>query len=153
MINQMSKHFTLAEMTKTSRKGLQEKNRKAVTPELYEAGERLCEDLLEPIREHFKKPITISSGFRCLVLNKRVRGAANSQHCKFEAADFIIDGVNLLSIFDYITRSALRFGQVILEPRWIHISLGYPYRSMDGSGEMMVYDGKKYTHIQKESMA
>ena len=153
MNNQMSKHFTFIEMTETLHEDLQEKNRKAVTPELYEAGERLCEDLLEPIREHFKKPITISSGFRCPELNKAIGGAAKSQHCKFEAADFVVDGVNLLSIFDYITRSDLRFGQVILEPSWIHISLGYPYRSMDSSGEMMVYDGKKYTHIQEEAMA
>ena len=44
-------------------------------------------DYLDGIREKVGKPILISSGFRCPVLNKAVGGVSNSQHQKGLAAD------------------------------------------------------------------
>ena len=46
-------------------------------------------DYLDGIREKFGKPILISSGYRCPLLNKAVRGVANSQHLKGLAADLV----------------------------------------------------------------
>ena len=52
----------------------------------------LCEQVLEPLRQWYGKPITISSGYRCQALNSHpnVRGAKNSHHMKGEAADLRI---------------------------------------------------------------
>lgn len=47
----------------------------------------LIEQVLDPIREEFKKPINVSSGFRCKQLNKMVGGVSNSYHTKGMAAD------------------------------------------------------------------
>lgn len=43
--------------------------------------------ILQPIRDEYKKPIKISSGFRCPELNKAVNGVKTSQHLKGEASD------------------------------------------------------------------
>jgi hypothetical protein len=48
---------------------------------------------LQAIREHFGKPITITSGYRCSKHNTRVGGAAGSRHTKGEAADIVVSGV------------------------------------------------------------
>lgn len=49
--------------------------------------------LLEKIRNHFGKPVTISSGVRCTTHNKNVGGASGSQHLKGTAADIKVKGV------------------------------------------------------------
>lgn len=47
----------------------------------------LIENLLDPIREMWGKPLHVNSGYRCLALNKAVGGKPTSQHLKGEAAD------------------------------------------------------------------
>ncbi len=54
--------------------------------------EKLIE-YLEKIREHFGKPVTITSPYRCPVHNSRIGGAAGSRHSKGDAADFVVSGV------------------------------------------------------------
>ena len=46
-------------------------------------------DYLDGIRAKLGKPILVSSGYRCPMLNKAVGGVANSQHLKGLAADLI----------------------------------------------------------------
>lgn len=57
----------------------------------------LIDDLLvtyiQKIRDHFGKPITITSGYRCPTHNSRVGGATGSRHSKGQAADIVIQGV------------------------------------------------------------
>lgn len=48
---------------------------------------------LQKIRNHYKKPMAITSGLRCGYENSRVGGVANSGHTKGYAADFYIQGV------------------------------------------------------------
>ena len=43
--------------------------------------------VLQPLRNINKKPITITSGYRCAALNKLVGGVANSYHLQGNAAD------------------------------------------------------------------
>lgn len=45
------------------------------------------EEVLDPIREKYGKPISVSSGYRCEALNKAVGGAKSSFHLKGCAAD------------------------------------------------------------------
>ena len=50
-------------------------------------------DYLQKIRDHFKKPVTISSAYRCTIHNKNVNGATGSRHTKGQAEDIYITGV------------------------------------------------------------
>ena len=83
-------------------------------------------DYLDGIRSKFGKPILISSGYRCPMLNKAVGGVVNSQHLKGLAADLVCsDMEKLLSII----RETKGFDQVITEHNkgsksyWIHVSV------------------------------
>jgi zinc D-Ala-D-Ala carboxypeptidase len=83
-------------------------------------------DYLDGIRAKFGKPIIISSGYRCPMLNKAVGGVVNSQHLKGLAADLVCsDMEKLLSII----RETKGFDQVITEHNkgsksyWIHVSV------------------------------
>ena len=56
---------------------------------------------LQQIREHFGKPVNISSGYRCATHNKNIGGATNSRHSKGQAADIYINGVAPAEIAKY----------------------------------------------------
>ena len=83
-------------------------------------------DYLDVIREKVGKPIRISSGFRCPVLNKAVGGVANSQHLKGLAADLICADMESLG---KVLRETGGFDQLIKEhckgskSFWYHVSV------------------------------
>ena len=83
-------------------------------------------DYLDVIREKVGKPILISSGFRCPVLNKAVGGVSNSQHQKGLAADLICADMESL---EKVLRETGGFDQLIKESRkgsksfWYHVSV------------------------------
>ena len=56
---------------------------------------------LQLIRNHFGKPVVISSGYRCSAHNKAVGGAAKSNHMLGKAADIIIAGVDPKEVAKY----------------------------------------------------
>lgn len=56
---------------------------------------------LNKIREHFGKPITITSGYRCPTHNSRVGGATGSRHSKGDAADIVVSGVTPREVAKY----------------------------------------------------
>ena len=57
--------------------------------------------LLQCIREHFGKPITITSGYRTAAHNAAVGGAKSSQHLLGRAADFYVEGVDVAVVAAY----------------------------------------------------
>jgi len=86
----------------------------------------IAEKVFQPIREHFKTPIGISSGYRSKELNTAVRGSSTSDHCKGMALDLdadIFEGVSNKEIFEFI-RDNLEFTQLINEFNysWVHVS-------------------------------
>ena len=101
------------------------------TPEHLENFKKLAENIFEPIRNHFKEPIFISSGYRSKELNTAVGGSLTSQHCSGEAIDIDMDGRSNMAtnkaVFDYI-KNNLNFDQLIWEfgtdsnPDWVHVS-------------------------------
>jgi len=150
----MSDHFSFLEMTRTDHRKYLEDNRKPSQTEL-DAGIVLCETILEPIRDHFGKPVIIHSGYRCGKLNKAIGGSKSSQHMKFQAADFHVSGVKLEDVFNWIWKeSDLEWGQLILEgwaighPTWIHVSLGQPFRKKERCGQVLTFEAGKYTRLQ-----
>jgi hypothetical protein len=127
---QLSKHLSLAEVTRSDsakRKGISNQP----TAEHLENFKKLAEKVFEPIREHFKVPIHISSGYRSKELNAAIGGSLTSQHCSGEAIDIDMDGsasgVSNADVFNYI-KNNLEFDQLIWEfgtdknPDWVHVS-------------------------------
>lgn len=57
--------------------------------------------LLQKIRDHFGKAVTINSGYRCSSHNKEVGGARNSQHLYGKAADIVVKGVPSSLVYEY----------------------------------------------------
>lgn len=88
-----------------------------------EAAKRLVVRVLQPLRDHLKRPVIVSSGFRSFAVNRAVRGARNSQHCKGEAADIYVSGMTTRQLVDTILMLHLPFDQVIDEfGSWVHVS-------------------------------
>lgn len=127
---QISKHLSLAEVMRSEtakRKGVSN----MPTPEHLKNFRLLAETIFEPIREHFKVPIHLSSGYRSKELNKAIGGSLTSQHCTGEAIDIDMDGsasgVTNKQVFDFI-KQHLAFDQLIWEfgtsanPDWVHVS-------------------------------
>ena len=127
---QLSKHLSLAEVTRSDsakRNGISNEP----TAEHLNNFKLLAEKVFEPIREHFKVPIHISSGYRSSALNKKIGGSLTSQHCQGEAIDIDMDGsasgVTNAQVFNYI-KDNLNFDQLIWEfgtssnPDWVHVS-------------------------------
>ena len=78
---------------------------------------------LQPIRDKIKKPIIISSGFRCKEVNTLVGGVSNSQHTKGQAADFTVKGESVSGLISKIKSMNIEFDQLINEyDKWVHIS-------------------------------
>jgi zinc D-Ala-D-Ala carboxypeptidase len=127
---QLSKHLSLAEVTRSEtakRNGISN----MPTDEHIKNFKLLAEKVFEPIREHFKVPIHISSGYRSKALNTAIKGSLSSQHCSGEAIDIDMDGstngVTNKMVFDFI-KDNLDFDQMIWEfgtdknPDWVHVS-------------------------------
>lgn len=106
----------------------------------------LCQNVLQPVRDYFKKPVIVSSGYRSPLLNARIGGSNTSQHCLGLAADFEIPGVANKSVAEWI-KNNLEYDQLILEfwneknpnSGWIHCSYVNSNRQ-----QSLVYNGKKY---------
>jgi len=87
------------------------------------------DNVLNPLREKFGKPIRITSGFRSPELNKAVGGKPTSQHTKGEAVDITaINKADNKELFELC--KTLEFDQLIDESNftWIHISYKVPNR-------------------------
>lgn len=125
------KYFTIRELTKSAtaiRRGINNTPTKTVENALT----ALVDNVLDPLREKYGAPIPVSSGYRCVALNRVIGGAINSQHTKGEAADITSlsdsrdDNMKLLRT---LLNSGIVFDQVIAEdidskgrPNWIHVS-------------------------------
>ena len=59
-------------------------------------------DVLQKVRDHFGKAVTITSAFRTASHNKKVGGATYSQHCYGKAADIKVSGVAPSKVAEYV---------------------------------------------------
>lgn len=122
------KYFTINELTRSEtavKKGINN------TPgaEQRRHLELLIDNLLDPIREQWGKPIFVNSGYRCQELNKAVGGVSNSHHLLGCAADITTKTeAGNKALFELIRHSNLKWTQLISEKtskqgcKWIHIS-------------------------------
>ena len=125
---ELSKSFTLNELTKS-----QEATRLGIenipNEEHIENLKILCEKILQPLRDYYGLPVSISSGYRSVALCEAIGSSAKSQHTKGQAADFEIFGVANKDVSDFIVQN-LDYDQCILEfwnenepnSGWVHCS-------------------------------
>jgi hypothetical protein len=128
---QLSKSFTLEEFLKS-----QEATRLGIdnTPneeQIFNL-QLLCNNIIQPIRDFYNKPLLISSGYRSPELCIAIGSTTKSQHTKGQAADFEISGIPNKEVADFIVGS-LDWDQCILEfwnenepnSGWVHCSYAY----------------------------
>jgi hypothetical protein len=135
----LSKNFSLQEMTKSQtalRRGIDN----TPTPDKIEPLTMLCEKVLQPVRDHFDRPVTITSGYRSPELCMAIGSKPTSQHTKGQAADFEVPGVSNMEVAQWIAENC-EFDQLILEcytggnTGWIHCSYVHEPRK-----ELLTYD-------------
>jgi hypothetical protein len=124
----LSKSFTLNELTKS-----QEATRLGIenvpNEEHIENLKILCEKILQPVRDFYGMPLSVSSGYRSAALCEAIGSSAKSQHTKGQAADFEIFGVANKEVAEFIIKN-LEYDQCILEfwnenepnSGWVHCS-------------------------------
>lgn len=88
--------------------------------EVRDSIQALTENVLQPLRDAWGKPLKVNSGYRCKALNAAVGGVPTSQHVKGEAADMAAgDPVKLARL---AVKLGLPFDQMILYPSFVHFS-------------------------------
>ena len=125
---QLTANFSLKELTASQtaeRKGIDN----TPSTEHQENLKKLCENVLQPIRDHFEQVVSVSSGYRSPVLCAAIGSKSTSQHARGEAADFEIFGVSNKELADWIHYNT-NYDQLILEywnesdpnSGWVHCS-------------------------------
>jgi len=135
-ITQLSQHFSLAELTRSSvaqARGLSNAPPPELVPRLI-----LTAEMLERIRATLGVPVTVTSGYRSPQVNIAVGGATSSDHTQGHAADIVAPAFG--TPYDIARTlaplvSTLGIGQLILEgiagKRWVHVSTHTPERAVN----------------------
>ena len=137
----LTENLSLAEVTKSAtaiRMGI------ANTPSATHliALKEVSKNIFQPCREHFGKPLAVTSGYRSEALNEAINGSKTSQHSKGEALDLDADvfgGFSNAKLFNYI-KDHLDFDQLIWEfgnnnnPAWVHCS----YKTRGNRNEVLI---------------
>ena len=128
-MEKISKYVTYAEVTKSNQATALKLSNMPNATQLNNL-RLVCTNVFDKMREHFGKPIGISSGFRSVELNSKIGGSKTSQHCEGKALDVdgdIFGGINNKELFFYIKENCI-FDQLIWEfgsenaPDWVHVS-------------------------------
>ena len=146
----LSKHLSLSELTKSDtaiRKGIDN------TPNDQEVENLilLCNEILEPVREHYGIPFAPNSGFRCLDLNRAIGSSDKSQHVSGKAVDFEISGLDNKEVALWVMENC-DFDQLILEfykegepsSGWVHCSYDVDKEHRKSA---RIFDGRTWTAL------
>jgi len=137
----LSKNLSLAEVTKSAT-AIKHGIANEPTQEHLQNLKLVAENVFQPIREHFGKPLAVSSGYRSEALNDLIGGSESSQHSKGQALDLDADafgGFTNADVF-YFIKENLEFDQLIWEfgtnenPDWVHVS----YKESNNRGEILI---------------
>lgn len=114
----------------------------------------LCQFILQPVRDHFEKPVKINSGYRSAELCLLINSTITSQHTKGQAADFEITGVPNKILADWIVNN-LDYDQCILEfwnkeepnSGWVHCSYSFDYSRKEYLKAIKSPTGTQYSKL------
>lgn len=104
----------------------------------------LCLGVLEPLREAWRHPIMIVSGWRSPAWNARVGGADKSQHVEGTAADIRPLDLGGLPYFRKLIRDMVRAGKLAdlggygVYTGWVHVDV----RPRKPNGALYVWRGR-----------
>ena len=141
----LTTNFSMMELTKSSTASRMGIENYPNADQMYSL-RVLAETILQPIRNHYGIPFSVSSGFRSHELSKAIGSSSNSQHgCNNPgeaAVDFEVPGISNMDLCYYI-KSVLNFDQLILEcftpgqpnSGWVHCSISELPRK-----ELLTYD-------------
>ena len=124
----LTENFSLSEMVKSETALRQNLDNTPGDAEIANL-KVLAENVLQKVRDHYKKGVKVNSGFRHPNVNAAVGGSRTSDHCKGQAADIEIPGVANADLAKWI-KDNLKFTQLILEfytpgvpdSGWVHVS-------------------------------
>jgi zinc D-Ala-D-Ala carboxypeptidase len=147
---QLSDHFTLSELTKSStaeRRGIDN----APGPTEIENMILVCDQILEPVRNHYGIPFVPNSGFRGLELNRAIGSSDNSQHVTGQAVDFEVPSIPNKDTALWVMENC-EFDQLILEfykeripeSGWVHCSYTM---DRDNRKSARIFDGRAWTAL------
>jgi zinc D-Ala-D-Ala carboxypeptidase len=123
MSDQITKHFTLSELTKTS-SSISNTPSNSEIDNLYNLAL-----VLEKVRSCIGNlPMTITSGYRSKDLNASIGGSPTSDHCNGLAVDFKVGSLKDAEVVRLIKSSGIKYDQLILEPSWVHFGIGVRMR-------------------------
>lgn len=129
MTQHLTAHFTLNEFTYSNTANKYGIDNKTLTLGTL-ANILLTAENLEGIRSKALKdePVTITSGYRCPALNKKIGGSSkNSAHMRGLAADIKCPGVgHPFTVAERILASGVAFDQLIYEGSWVHVGFANP---------------------------
>ena len=141
----LSKHFSLEELCKSqtaTRLGI---NNLAKDKNVITNLKKICENILEPIRENYGIPFSPNSAYRSPKLNNAVGSSHKSQHLKGQAVDIEIPSIDNYELAQWI-RNNLDFDQLILEfyngepsSGWVHVSFAEENRK-----QLLTFNGKDW---------
>jgi hypothetical protein len=120
-MSQLSKYFTLKEMIASD---YAKRHKIDNTPDAKILAKlTITAKKLDAVRELLNTPIIVTSGYRCLKVNKGIGSSDTSQHPKAEAVDFKTQKYTPREAYDIIRLSHVEYDQLILEyDDWVHIS-------------------------------
>ena len=110
------------------------------TPEALANLEILANGLEAVRAKLYSNPIKVSSGYRCLKLNRALKSRDTSYHVKGLAADFTCPRFGTVpEVMRALADSSIEFDQLILEfDSWIHI--GFAEAGAKPRRQMMIID-------------
>jgi Peptidase M15. len=132
----LSNNFTLEEFTRSSTaKRLKIDN--IPNEEQIANIKKLVKCLLQPLRDAYKKTMTVSSGFRCPALNEAVGGSKTSDHPNGKAADIVCESAR--ELLALLLELKLSFDQAIVyddgKNHFLHLS----FRSNSTNRKQVLY--------------
>lgn len=75
------------------------------------------------VRDHFGKPMIVSSGVRCERHNANVGGVSGSRHKLGKAMDFRVDGFSASSVLEYVQKQPqIRYSYAI-DSNYVHMDV------------------------------
>ena len=81
-------------------------------------------DILEAIRVHFGRPVTVTSGYRTVSYNAGLKNSSKkSQHCNGLAADIKVEGHTPKEVYDYACSLLGDHGGVGIYNTFVHVDV------------------------------
>ncbi len=134
----ISKDFSYSEFEKSAVADRKHICNVIVSFDVRDSIKALVDEVLQPLRDTWGKPLHINSGFRCRELNEAVGGVPTSQHRGGEAADIACD--NPIELARLAVKLNLPYDQLIVYPTFVHFS-----HKLEGKQRKQVLYNKSYT--------